>query len=183
MPPRTDAAVAIDRVAIGPLGPRQRHRQEKDVGRNEEDRAFDESDECQPPFGRLPGRERQGPVVKFAQQWLPRRFLGAPCLERFAASHNATGTPRRNGGSGQLTRGGAPYSPLPFLPAPGRGPCGGIGRRGRLKICCLHGRAGSIPARGTIFLISPKRSKSADSKLSTVRLQPNVLLDEWAEAG
>ena len=28
-------------------------------------------------------------------------------------------------------------------------PCGGIGRRGRLKICCLHGRAGSSPARGT----------------------------------
>ena len=64
------------RVAIGPLGARQGHRQEQDIGRNEKDRAFDESDEGEPPFGGLPGRERQGPVVKSAQQWLPRRFSG-----------------------------------------------------------------------------------------------------------
>ena len=32
---------------------------------------------------------------------------------------------------------------------PARCPCGGIGRRGRLKICCPQGRAGSSPARGT----------------------------------
>lgn len=31
--------------------------------------------------------------------------------------------------------------------------CGGTGRRGRLKICCPLGRAGSIPARGTIFFL------------------------------
>ncbi len=30
-----------------------------------------------------------------------------------------------------------------------RCPCGGIGRRDRLKICCPQGRAGSSPARGT----------------------------------
>ena len=28
-------------------------------------------------------------------------------------------------------------------------PCGEIGRRDRFKICCLNGRAGSSPARGT----------------------------------
>ena len=28
-------------------------------------------------------------------------------------------------------------------------PCGGTGRRGKLKICCPQGRAGSSPARGT----------------------------------
>src|SRR5215467_6343532 len=31
-------------------------------------------------------------------------------------------------------------------------PCGGIGRRGRLKICWWRHRAGSSPARGTILL-------------------------------
>lgn len=31
------------------------------------------------------------------------------------------------------------------------GTCGGTGRRCRLKICCPQGRAGSIPARCTIY--------------------------------
>ena len=38
---------------------------------------------------------------------------------------------------------------LPHVPA--SSPSGGIGRRGRLKICCPQGRAGSSPARGTSF--------------------------------
>ncbi len=37
--------------------------------------------------------------------------------------------------------------------------CGGTGRRDRLKICCLQGRAGSIPARGTIFCSSKNMSQ------------------------
>src|SRR5262249_59602321 len=36
---------------------------------------------------------------------------------------------------------------LPHVPA--RSPSGGIGRRGRLKICCSQERAGSSPAWGT----------------------------------
>src|SRR5205823_2501973 len=33
------------------------------------------------------------------------------------------------------------------------------GRRGRLKICCLHGRAGSSPARGTTKSLSRLSAK------------------------
>ena len=40
-----------------------------------------------------------------------------------------------------------PALPLPLNPA--GLPLWRNGRRGRLKICCLHGRAGSSPARGT----------------------------------
>jgi hypothetical protein len=49
----------------------------------------------------------------------------------------------------QLTSAGPAAKSASVLARQGQGPCGGIGRRGRLKICCPHGRAGSIPARGT----------------------------------
>src|SRR5690348_2205820 len=39
--------------------------------------------------------------------------------------------------------------PAPFQTPTRRVPLWRNGRRGRLKICCLHGRAGSSPARGT----------------------------------
>ena len=75
------------RVAIGAVGPRQRHRQEQHVGRHEEDRAFDEGDEGQPPFGGFARGERQGPVVESAKHRHPRWTVPA-CLGRFCAVHN-----------------------------------------------------------------------------------------------
>ena len=65
------------RVAVGAVGPRQRHRQKKHVGRHEEDRAFDESDEGQPPFGGFARGKRQGPVVEFSKHGYPIRLMCA----------------------------------------------------------------------------------------------------------
>ena len=53
-----------ERIAVGAVGPRQRHRQEKHVGGNEKDRAFDEGYEGQPVFGGFARGERQRPVVE-----------------------------------------------------------------------------------------------------------------------
>ena len=41
-------------------------------------------------------------------------------------------------------------------------PCGGIGRRGRFKICCPSGLAGSSPAEGT-SLIPNSENNTTDS--------------------
>ena len=54
-------------IAPGAIGPGQRHRQEQHIGRHQEHRAFDEGDDGQPELGGLAGRQRQGPVIKFAQ--------------------------------------------------------------------------------------------------------------------
>src|ERR1700743_2650808 len=49
-----------------------------------------------------------------------------------------------------LTKGGAALLPPPlYRDFPFPVPLWRNGRRGRLKICCPHGRAGSSPARGT----------------------------------
>lgn len=49
-------------------------------------------------------------------------------------------------------------------------PCGGTGRRGRLKICCSHERACSTQARGTnqLNLFVPVSTGSACAGLGAV---------------
>src|SRR5690606_9671175 len=55
------------RVAVSALAPRQRHRQEQDIGGHEENGAFDKGYEGKPDFRGLSRRKRQRPVIKFAQ--------------------------------------------------------------------------------------------------------------------
>src|SRR5581483_9586517 len=55
------------RIAPGAVTPRDHHRDEEDVGGDEEDAAFDEGDDGEPKLGRFPPGEAEGPVVKAAQ--------------------------------------------------------------------------------------------------------------------
>ena len=75
-----------ERIAVGAVRPRQRHRQEQHVGRDEEDRAFDEGDEGQPVFGGFARRKRQGPVVKSSKHRRPR--CGPGVFRKIFRMHN-----------------------------------------------------------------------------------------------
>ena len=54
-------------VAIDAIDPRKAHRDEQNLGRNHEHRAFHEGDEGEPPFGALARGKRKRPVVKSSQ--------------------------------------------------------------------------------------------------------------------
>ena len=102
--------------------------------------------------GRLDCREAPGgnAVASLLPVVLPGRMVPAPRQAREADEGSADSQsdflyPHAR----QLTPAGPAAKSASVLARQGQGPCGGIGRRGRLKICCPHGRAGSIPARGT----------------------------------
>ena len=68
-----------DGVTVGTLGPRQRHGQIEHIGRDEEDRAFDERHRGEGEKRMAVSRQAHGPVVESLQHGRPPRFRPRPC--------------------------------------------------------------------------------------------------------
>ena len=77
------------RISIGAVAAGKGHGHEEDIGGDEEDRAFNESDDGKPHFGGFSARQRHSPIVEPAQhESIPNPIRRALAAWRFGGNRH-----------------------------------------------------------------------------------------------